>query len=182
VKAFHDAHPLAPGMPVHELGGQLRIDGALLNELLDGWSLHRTGAAVTLPDRDSALPPDQRAKADAAIDKLRAGGASPPSLAAAGLSVDLAKALERAGELVLVNADIGYPSDVWNDMRGRIVQLIAARGPATVAQIREALGTSRKYAVPLLERLDADGITQRAGDVRSLGPRGRALASTKEDT
>jgi len=182
VKAYHDAHPLAAGMPLHELGGQLRVDDALLNELLEGWPLRRIGAAVTLPGHDSALPPAQRTIADAAIEKLRAGGTSPPSLAETGLSTDLAKALERSGELVVLSADIGYPSDVWMQMRGRLVELIAAKGPATVAHVREALGTSRKYAVPLLERLDADGITRRAGDVRNLGPRGRELASKKEDT
>src|SRR5581483_9823143 len=67
VKAYHDAHPLAAGMPLHELGGQLRVDDALLNELLEGWPLRRIGAAVTLPGHDSALPPAQRTIADAAI-------------------------------------------------------------------------------------------------------------------
>jgi selenocysteine-specific elongation factor len=36
----------------------------------------------------------------------------------------------------------------------------------TVSDVRAALGTSRKYAVPLLEYLDAQGVTRRAGDVR----------------
>jgi selenocysteine-specific elongation factor len=41
----------------------------------------------------------------------------------------------------------------------------------TVAQVREALGTTRKYALPLLNRLDADGVTRRRGDLRIGGPR-----------
>ncbi len=41
----------------------------------------------------------------------------------------------------------------------------------TVAQVREALGTTRKYALPLLARLDADGVTRRRGDLRIGGPR-----------
>jgi selenocysteine-specific elongation factor len=36
----------------------------------------------------------------------------------------------------------------------------------TVSDVRQALGTSRKYAVPLLEHLDARGLTRRVGDVR----------------
>ena len=39
----------------------------------------------------------------------------------------------------------------------------------TVAEIRDLLGTSRKYAVPLCEWLDATGATVRRGDVRELG-------------
>ncbi|MGH9226837.1 MAG: selenocysteine-specific translation elongation factor [Acidimicrobiales bacterium] len=41
----------------------------------------------------------------------------------------------------------------------------------TVAQVREALATTRKYALPLLNRLDADGVTRRRGDLRIGGPR-----------
>ena len=45
------------------------------------------------------------------------------------------------------------------------VQARAAEG-CTVSQLREALGTSRKYAVPLAEWMDAQGITRRVGDLR----------------
>ncbi len=41
----------------------------------------------------------------------------------------------------------------------------------TVAQVRDALGTTRKHALPLLARLDADGVTRRRGDLRIAGPR-----------
>lgn len=41
----------------------------------------------------------------------------------------------------------------------------------TVAVIRERLGTTRKYIMPLLEILDGTGITRRQGDLRTAGPR-----------
>jgi len=47
---------------------------------------------------------------------------------------------------------------------------IEEHGPVTVAEIRDLLGTSRKYAVPLCEWLDQTGATLRRGDVRLLGP------------
>ena len=54
----------------------------------------------------------------------------------------------------------------------RVAELLAANPEGvTVAQIREALGTTRKYALPLLARLDADGVTRRRGDLRIGGPR-----------
>jgi selenocysteine-specific elongation factor len=40
-----------------------------------------------------------------------------------------------------------------------------------VSEVRDRLGTSRKYVVPLLNRLDAAGVTRRRGDVRIAGPR-----------
>ncbi len=178
VGTHHESHPLAPGIPAHELAGGLGIDETLLADLLVRWqgALVRDGGAVKLPQRTGALPADRRAAADAALDKLRSAGASPPALRDVGVPPDLAKALERAGELVVLSAEIGYPSDVWNDIQRRLVDMIASNGPVTVSQVREELGTSRKYAVPLLERLDAGGITRRIGDVRDLGTRGRELA------
>jgi selenocysteine-specific elongation factor len=41
----------------------------------------------------------------------------------------------------------------------------------TVSQLREALGTTRKYVVPLANELDARGITRRRDDLRVAGPR-----------
>ena len=46
-----------------------------------------------------------------------------------------------------------------------------AAGPGlTVAEIRDLLGTTRKYAVPLCEYLDRVGVTRREGDLRVLAP------------
>lgn len=40
----------------------------------------------------------------------------------------------------------------------------------TVAQVRQALSSSRKYVVPLLVHLDRTGVTRRRGDLRTAGP------------
>jgi selenocysteine-specific elongation factor len=54
-----------------------------------------------------------------------------------------------------------------------VIAELLARSPegVTAAMVREALGTSRKYALPLLGHLDATGVTRRRGDVRVAGPR-----------
>ena len=41
----------------------------------------------------------------------------------------------------------------------------------TVSTIRDELGTTRKYVLPLLAQLDATGVTRRRGDLRIGGPR-----------
>ena len=60
----------------------------------------------------------------------------------------------------------------------RRVAALLANSPAgvTVAQVRDALGTTRKHALPLLSYLDASGVTRRRGDVRVGGPRLPALS------
>jgi len=53
-------------------------------------------------------------------------------------------------------------------MNSQVTEFISKNGPATVSQLRQALGSSRRVMVPLLERLDRDGVTRRAGDKRML--------------
>jgi len=53
-------------------------------------------------------------------------------------------------------------------MRAIVRDLIEKEGGATVAQIREALQSSRKFVVPFVEYLDRVGFTKRSGDLRTL--------------
>ena len=53
-------------------------------------------------------------------------------------------------------------------MEARIVDHIRRQGNVTVAQARDLLGVSRKYALALLEYLDEVRVTRRVGDVRVL--------------
>jgi selenocysteine-specific elongation factor len=54
----------------------------------------------------------------------------------------------------------------------RVAELLAASPEGvTVAQVRDALGATRKHTLPLLAQLDATGVTRRRGDVRIGGPR-----------
>lgn len=182
VGGHHAGHPLAPGIPIEELRRALGLAADLFDELILRWQkdgvVVREGAVVRLPHHGAALTPEQRSVADRALDQLRAAGASPPELAKIGLTHDLAKVIERTGEIVFLTPEIAYAADVWLEIERRVVGLIASGGPATVAQVRDAVATSRKYAVPLLERLDATGVTRRRGDLRELGPRGRELAAS----
>ncbi len=73
------------------------------------------------------------------------------------------------GQLVHISGDIYLHTEIEAEMRRVIREKLAAGGPGlTVAEIRDMLGTTRKYAVPLCEYLDAIKVTQRAGDLRVL--------------
>jgi selenocysteine-specific elongation factor len=79
--------------------------------------------------------------------------------------------LARRGLVVAQDGVYFAPSAI--EEAGRLIAKLLAQLPegVTVAQVREALGTTRKYALPLLARLDADGVTRRRGDFRIGGPR-----------
>ncbi len=82
-----------------------------------------------------------------------------------------ARRLERAG--LLVDCDgIFFTRAALQNATITISELLqdAPQG-VTVSQIRQALGTSRKYLLAMLARLDAEGVTRRRGDLRLEGPR-----------
>jgi selenocysteine-specific elongation factor len=72
------------------------------------------------------------------------------------------------GYLVQVTPDIYLHSDLESAMRERVRGKLGNGPPATVADIRDLLGTTRKYAVPFCEYLDRIGVTKREGDLRVL--------------
>ncbi len=74
--------------------------------------------------------------------------------------------LVAGGALVVIGTDV-YRAEQIAEIRARL-HTAAAEGDLTPARFRDAIGTSRKYALPLLEWFDATGITVRVGDVRTL--------------
>jgi selenocysteine-specific elongation factor len=78
----------------------------------------------------------------------------------------LIDAAARAGRLVRISHDLVVTPSVLAEAVA--VARRHADDGMTVSTLREALGTSRKYAVPLAEYLDATSVTRRQGDLRFL--------------
>ncbi len=70
------------------------------------------------------------------------------------------------GLLVKVSAELFLHADADQHMRQKVNERLAEAVGATVAEIRDLLGTTRKYAVPICEYLDQVGVTRREGDLR----------------
>ena len=85
----------------------------------------------------------------------------------------LVDALVRRGRLVKVGEDLYYPPDRLEALMGRLASAMEAAGQLTLAEARDLLGTSRRYAQALLEHMDSEGMTLRVGDARRLRRRRR---------
>ena len=72
------------------------------------------------------------------------------------------------GDLTELGLDVVLLRESFERMKSQITEFISRNGPATVSQLRQAVGSSRRIMVPLLERLDRDGITRRVADKRML--------------
>lgn len=120
------------------------------------------------------LSANQRKLKDQIVETTRAAGYQPPdpssfAAGAGGNAASLKDIYEVAiaeGLLVRVTNEIYLHADMAEQMRTRLKAKLANGVGATVAEIRDLLGTTRKYAIPLCEYLDRIGITRRDGDLR----------------
>ena len=103
------------------------------------------------------------------VTALEAGLFSPPDPD----GVDRAELSELVRRGLVVERDGAYfgPLAVAEAARRLAAALMVHPDGLTVAQVRDALGTTRKHALPLLAHLDATGVTRRRGDLRIAGPR-----------
>jgi selenocysteine-specific elongation factor len=85
-------------------------------------------------------------------------------VAGAGRAFDM---LLAKGAFVKVNEEL-YRGTQIAQIRARLQGFVREHGRMTMAEFRDLIGTSRKYAVPLLEWFDARGITVRSGDYRMM--------------
>ena len=110
------------------------------------------------------------------IDVLNKDGFQPPLKPeiAQKLSVnekeinDLLKLLAKEGAVVRINDSMYISKEQYDKMIGRLRDFYSEKKEMTVAEFRDILGTSRKYALPLLEYLDSNKITLRVGDIRKF--------------
>jgi selenocysteine-specific elongation factor len=128
-----------------------------------------SGAGASPPRVAAPAPPSPglRAAADALADRLRAAGLG--LLGEAAIDDRPALALLRdEGRAVRVSGTLYADAALAAEVREKIIALIDARGSASLAEVRDALSTSRKPAQAFLEHLDAQRVTRRLPDDRRV--------------
>lgn len=101
---------------------------------------------------------------------LAAAPFSPPEPAAHGVPPSVVRALARAGRVVEIDG-VWFDATAPEQAAAIVADAVVERGSLTIADIRDLLGSTRKYVVPLAGHLDATGVTRRRGDDRIPGPR-----------
>jgi selenocysteine-specific elongation factor len=114
--------------------------------------------------------------APAVLACLQADGTMPRGSRALGEELQVSHAevlaaldcLVSRDELVRVQRDVWLPAEQLRELEERAVLLARPSGGITVADLRDALGITRKYAVALLEHLDSTGMMIRRGERHEL--------------
>jgi selenocysteine-specific elongation factor len=167
--AFHTQNPLRQGMTREELRSRLGLTGQIATQavahLVESTAVAESGNLLHLPDHEVSISGEQRTQMDAYVAALAADPfpTSQPTIAAQllGLLVEQARVERAAGDII-------FEKQAYDRLAGQITTHLQANGSVTVAQARDMLGTSRKYALALLEHLDEEHVTRRQGDARVL--------------
>jgi len=183
VERFHKENPLSPGIAREDLranlGRRVRAETfrAALDELASEKKLDVQGELVKRAGSQIELQPEE-AQAKGEIEKAFSGaGLAVPSVkeVLAKLAVEAKRAekllqiLLREKNLVRVSPELIFHRDAL----ARLKELLAAHKKAkgeriSVPVFKDLAGISRKYAIPLLEYLDRERVTRRAGDERVI--------------
>lgn len=183
VAQFHSTNPTRRGMPQEELRRRLprALKSAAYHRLLerltaDG-ALEALDGLVRQPgySPEAALSIVERGIAREIEAEFRQGGLKPPDLDTV-LKRDrrrktLYHFLIELGALVptterTTNRTVVFHRDAVTEAERRLRAALSGGEGQTVSQLNALLGTTRKFSIPLLEHLDAEGVTRRAGDVR----------------
>ncbi|MFC5053381.1 SelB C-terminal domain-containing protein [Saccharothrix xinjiangensis] len=163
VAEWRHEHPLDPGVPVDVLARRLGAPPEVVERLAPNVVAGRVPGASNLP------PGVERAVAAVEADLAREPFQAPDAarLAELGLGSREIAAAVRVGRLLRVADGVVLAPDAPH----RAADVLAALpAPFTAARAKQALGTTRRVAVPLLELLDSLGLTRRLPDHTRVVP------------
>ena len=179
---MHDDSPLRIDFPLATLEQRFdylkfkAIFDTALQQLVTAKTVDKVGTNVALAGRGPQLSKNERRLLDELIQAIRAGGLQPPDVKQLReiaqrnkeSVTNLLQLAVSAGDLHPVCDDFFMHRDVLSEIQNQLKTHCGHDAGFTVSQMREMLGTTRKYAVPLAEYLDKIGFTRRQGDLRFL--------------
>lgn len=167
---FVERQPLSGGIPREDLRSRLglppRAFAVLERQLLQTETLAAADGLLDLPGRTPDLSDDAQAQIESLLARLREQGVRPD--VAPDIDASLLQYLEARGEIVRLNQGVVLLRGVYEEMVAQTRALLAETERATLAEIRDQIGTSRKIAQAFLEETDRRRITRRVGDHRIL--------------
>lgn len=174
---FHKKNPLKPGMLKEELRAHLSIEprlfGNLINSLKD---IVLEKELVRLSTFKVALSQVDETVKTKILELLEKSGFQPPTKEELSQSLkmdqkrfsDILKLMSKEGSLVRINDSMYLTSSTYKRMIENLKNFFSKKPEMTVAEFRDVLNTTRKYALPFLEYLDSNKITLRVGDIRKF--------------
>lgn len=176
LRDYHTAQPLQPGMPRDTLRSKLGLPAKVFDALLrmpaiePEQTLIDEGETVRLTTHQVRFNSVQQKALDALLAQCSMQPWATPSVkeARGALGDAVYEAALRQKLLVQLGADVILLPATYAQAVEAVRDFIQREGQMTAAQVRDLFGTTRKYALALVEHLDVIGVTKRVGDARVL--------------
>ncbi len=177
IREIHREHPELPGLPIRDLRAELepelpqkRLFEVLLDGLLAG-DYAKAGPTIRHRKHLPELPPELQAAGEKVRTALEADPIQPPNRGETATNPAEEKALKflvQSGEALELDPKTVIAASGYERIKSTVVAHLEQHQKATASELRQVIGTSRRILMPLLERLDAEGVTIRRGDHRFL--------------
>ncbi|MCK4225126.1 MAG: selenocysteine-specific translation elongation factor [candidate division Zixibacteria bacterium] len=176
IEKTHQAFPFKIGAKLAELPSRLKIGENLFDQtvkdLIAEKKIVQQGTYLCLPTHQPTLSSQQKELSEKILQKFASNPLSPPTKEEIqNLGAEYEEVLLfliEQGQIIELKDGILFRKDDFERIKSQVVDFIRKQGEATVSQLREHLSTTRKYMVPILEKLDQTRVTQREGDKRIL--------------
>lgn len=178
---FHSANPAATGISKEALRQACMprcapdaFDAVLARACAEGKAV-ADGGMISHPQAGAGARKLEEGNAEKLAELLAAAGPKPPAVADLLKQADLApkqgyKALgllEKQGRAIKASEEFYFDAAALAALE-QAVRAALANGPASAADLKDAMGLSRKHAIPVLEHFDDTSVTRRVGDAREL--------------
>lgn len=177
VQKFHEEHADQSGITLADLRLALENqlpDGTLFDVLADALcqgDFQRVGKAIRHTSHQASLPPELKVAGDRILADLKKQPLEPPNpkeLASTAGDQKALRFLIEMGEVIDLGDKCALLSEAFEDAKQTVITYLKANQKATVSELRQTLGTTRRVLMPILDRLDKQGVTVRLEDFRML--------------
>jgi selenocysteine-specific elongation factor len=179
IEETHRKLPFKVGVRSAEFSGRMNIEPILLDQvikhLIQEGRIVQQGVYLKLPTHQPKLSSEQTALSEKILEEFAANPlAAPTKEEITGRGPEFEQVLSfliEQDRIVDLKEGILLRKEDFEKVKKSVTEFLQKKEQATVSELREHLSTTRKYMVPILEKLDQLGITQREGDKRRLAKR-----------
>jgi selenocysteine-specific elongation factor len=179
---YHEQYPLRPGLAKEELRSRKfesylpKLFNSLLTYWQEGSELSTQGSLVALAGFQPTLSAAEEDQIKKIAEAYLSHKFQPPMWSEFSTSLgvkqqqagELLRYLVGQGQLVKIDEDLYFHSQAVEEAKDKISSYIKEQGSIQLAQVRDMLGSTRKYVLPLLEYFDQIKFTKRIQDKRIL--------------
>ena len=173
----YELYPLQAGFPLNKFQSYFyylkpEIFNHLIDSLINSDKIGLKKGIIFLTSRKPKISSQQKVLISKIFKILKDNPTCPPNektlISQIAGGKEIIDFLIQEGEIVKLSDGILLESKNYDIMKNKLIDFLKINGSISIAQVRELLGISRKYIIPLLNKMDEEKITQRKENVRIL--------------